>query len=116
MSPSAVTLQILHDRFVAGLEGRLARLNSCLAALREQHDNDDTPDTVEEMMMGFHSLAGIGGSYGYASITDVARDGEMACLSFGGHATELNVDQLAGVLTTLMTVASSVTTGVAIRL
>lgn len=103
---TAVTFQHLQQRFIAGLDRRLAHLNGCLAALRDVHAVEKSI-TVEEMMRGFHSLAGIGGTYGYPSITNVARRGEITCRSIGKRVNAADVDALAGVLTELIAAASA---------
>ncbi|HMC22080.1 MAG TPA: Hpt domain-containing protein [Thermoanaerobaculia bacterium] len=59
----------LQQRFVAGLERRLGDLIVLL-------DSTAEPEALSRM---FHSLAGIGGTYGFPDITTLARQGEESC-------------------------------------
>jgi hypothetical protein len=62
---TAAMQQILEQRFAAGFERRIGEL----ALFVERSDFD-------ALALGFHSLAGIGGTYGHQDVTEVARDGE----------------------------------------
>lgn len=61
-----VTREILEQRFRDGLKRRLEELEQ-LAGDRD----------FSNLYRAFHSLAGIGGTYGHFDITLVAREGEM---------------------------------------
>jgi hypothetical protein len=58
----------LRDRFLSGLERRVGRLNDLLAEERYQ-----------EAGLLFHSLAGIGGTYGFPAVTTLALEAERIC-------------------------------------
>ena len=66
-----MTLADLQQRFLAGLERRLGEITEILAGTRD-------PETL---MMRFHSLAGIAGTYGFHRITRVSRECEEFCVS-----------------------------------
>src|SRR5438132_8694306 len=59
----------LQQRFLVGLDRRLADLKTTL---------DGSADS-ESLMRMFHSLAGIGGTYGFSKITEISRSCEMLC-------------------------------------
>lgn len=59
----------LQRRFLDGVERRLAEMTSEL---------DRTADS-DALMRMFHSLAGIGGTYGFPRITEISRRGELLC-------------------------------------
>ena len=79
MSASPITLGTLHEKFVTRLGERLRHLSECLDVLRNPGDERDAARALDDMMRGFHSLAGIGGTFGYAQITDLASIGEVTC-------------------------------------
>ena len=58
-------MQMLQQRFAASFERRIGELTAFV-------DRND----FAALTLGFHSLAGIGGTYGHHDVTDVARDGE----------------------------------------
>jgi HPt (histidine-containing phosphotransfer) domain-containing protein len=68
--------EALRQKFLAGLVRRTDELDLLIAA------NDG-----EAIYRAFHSLAGIGGTYGYANVTALAREGEVH--SRGGDVAEL---------------------------
>jgi chemotaxis protein histidine kinase CheA len=61
----------LQGRFMAGLERRTTDLTTTL-------DGSADPESLMRM---FHSLAGIGGTYGYPRITELGRSCEALCVS-----------------------------------
>jgi len=63
-----ITPALLAERFAAGFERRLCEL----ARLADAAD-------AEGLRLAFHSLAGIGGTYGRHDITELAREGEVHC-------------------------------------
>ena len=73
---------LLRMRFIAGLERRLAAIEETLQQL------DRGADMIEEARRHFHTLVGLGGTYGYPEITTAARAGEDICLAMrdGGSA------------------------------
>ena len=72
MKNGRVDLSFLIPRFLERLDQRLQHLDSVLRTL------PDTPgDAIETVMRDFHSLAGIGGTYGFPEVTRLAREGEL---------------------------------------
>jgi hypothetical protein len=65
----AAGLLKLQQRFLSGLERRTADLAAMLYGSADP----------QSLMRMFHSLAGIGGTYGYQRITDVSRLCELLC-------------------------------------
>jgi Hpt domain len=61
----------LQQRFLVGLEVRLTDLTTTL-------DGSSDPDLLMRM---FHSLVGIGGTYGFPQITEISRFCEAACVN-----------------------------------
>lgn len=68
-----LTPEFLQQRFFAGLERRVVELHALLD--RPSLDEMD----LETISRAFHSLAGIGGTYGFPLVTAVARDAEHFC-------------------------------------
>jgi chemotaxis protein histidine kinase CheA len=65
-----MTLEELQQRFLEGLQHRLTDLTQLLVGSAD-------PDLLMRM---FHSLAGIGGTYGFHGVTDMSRSCENLCL------------------------------------
>jgi len=63
-------LAALQRRFLEGLGGRLADMTAALNGAADP----------EALMPMFHSLAGIGGTYGFPQITDISRRCELLCV------------------------------------
>lgn len=63
-------LLVLQHRFLDGLERRLADMTASL-------DGGADPEVLMPM---FHSLAGIGGTYGFPQITAISRRCEQLCV------------------------------------
>jgi HPt (histidine-containing phosphotransfer) domain-containing protein len=61
----------LHQRFVTRLASRVVEMRDVLGRAASAD--------VEALMHRFHSLAGIGGTYGYPEITRFALRGEQIC-------------------------------------
>src|SRR6184192_2863008 len=77
----------LQQRFVVGLERRLSEVTDSLAGARNP----------ESLMLMFHSLAGIAGTYGFHRITRVSRECEEFCvavMSANGTLTDENIGRL----------------------
>ena len=62
-----LNMELLKERFTAGLERRVTEMLD-LASRRN----------FASLQLPFHSLVGIGGTYGYPEVTRIARDGEQA--------------------------------------
>ena len=60
----------LQQRFLASLDRRLNEMTDLLSGTVE----------VEALMRAFHSLAGIGGTYGFPRITDISQRCEAMCV------------------------------------
>jgi HPt (histidine-containing phosphotransfer) domain-containing protein len=60
----------LQQRFLASLDRRLNEMTNLLSATAQ----------VEALMRAFHSLAGIGGTYGFPRITDISQRCEAMCV------------------------------------
>jgi HPt (histidine-containing phosphotransfer) domain-containing protein len=65
----AAGLLDLQQRFLLGLERRVSDLTTTLRGSADP----------ESLMRMFHSLAGIGGTYGFPRITDISRQCELLC-------------------------------------
>jgi HPt (histidine-containing phosphotransfer) domain-containing protein len=57
--------EMLRERFLSGLQRRVGELHAAIAAR-----------DVDTLARGLHSLAGIGGTYGFAEVTALARKAE----------------------------------------
>ena len=66
----------LQQRFTAGLQRRVGEMNRCLDTLTSSAIDAPTAENLQRL---FHSLAGIGGTFGFHEITDLAKEGEHAC-------------------------------------
>jgi chemotaxis protein histidine kinase CheA len=95
---------MLQERFVMGLERRLSQLNAALTTLGAG-DAAQIPSTADEMMRGFHSLAGIGGTYGFPHITEIARRGEIVCAPLKTAVTDRDLITLVETLSSLTAAA-----------
>lgn len=84
MSPEQATaaLGFLRSRFLAGLTKRVREMNVTIDLLAAGRGEDVTEETLARH---FHSLAGIGGTYGFPEITFLARAGEEACAAGERH-------------------------------
>ena len=71
MRNGRVDLSFLVPRFLERLDQRLRSLESALRIL------DTRSDLAESVMRDFHSLAGIGGTYGFPELSRLAREGEL---------------------------------------
>jgi len=75
-----MTIGELQERFVRALAQRCTDIADLI---------DDGND-LERLMRGFHSLAGIAGTYGYDEVTEVSRECELCCASAIEQARALN--------------------------
>lgn len=110
-------LSFLRQRFVAGLERRTRELGGLVELLSIVQDD---PETTSHAMRAFHSLAGIGGTYGYGEITAIARSAETTCVRALEEGTSLDpreVAQLIGAVSAIREMYAAITgqagTGVA---
>ena len=70
MTPELVAR--FRDRFFAALKTRVARLDELTMAVAA----DPSSNALHDLAMAFHSLSGIGGTYGYPGVTEIARAAE----------------------------------------
>lgn len=73
----------LQKRFLVGLEGRLTDLTTTLSGSSD-------PELVMRM---FHSLVGIGGTYGFPQITEISRFCEAFCVNVIEQQRAMSVDE-----------------------
>ena len=69
----------LRAQFVRRSAARIETATAVLARLRE------TPadrQQLQELMRFFHSLSGVGTSFGFPHVTALAKEGELGCLAF----------------------------------
>lgn len=64
---------VLREHFRVRLRARMAEIR----AIVERIAAGQTP--ADALALQFHSLAGIGGTYGYPAVTELARRGEELC-------------------------------------
>ncbi len=69
---------LLKKKFVTRLAVRLEDLDVKLESVAKEPEDTTV---LDEVMRGFHSLAGIGGTYGFPAISDRARRAEHVCTS-----------------------------------
>ena len=67
-----VDMSVLVPRFLVRLDERLRRIDTALETVV-----DASGEPLETVMRDFHSLAGIGGTYGFPEVTRLAREGEL---------------------------------------
>lgn len=78
-----MNFQELQERFHVRLRTRLTDLTSLV----------ETGAQPEPIMRAFHSLAGIGGTYGFDAITDESRACERMCLAVMEEGRPLSRDE-----------------------
>lgn len=104
-------LSFLQARFVAGLERRARELGGLLEVLSVVRDDTET---TTDAMRAFHSLAGIGGTYGYGEITAIARSAETTCARALEEGTEIQpgeLHHLFGAVTAIREIHATITSG-----
>ena len=96
MIAPAVTFEMLRERFLAGLDRRVSHLKATMA-LAAGSMGSERAVPLQELRRACHSLAGIGGTYGYFEITRTARVAELVCASMveSSEATDLRTLELA---------------------
>lgn len=107
-----LSLAMLRARFLTGLERRVSALECGLEVLTSCESGESRAPLVA-MMYGFHSLAGIGGSYGFREITELASVGEAACESLPVPLGPEDIEMLAHLLEALNAAASSARSSIA---
>lgn len=95
------------EKFLSGFERRVSHLSGCVEILRKPLDVHGTTATVEAMMRGFHSVAGIGGLYGFRDITAIARMGELTCRTLRAPVRPKQVTSLTEIVNALTSAADS---------
>lgn len=92
MSAPLAALAALQERFRTRLVGRVEELERLIDAMAA-----GDPAARDQLTLGFHSLAGIGGTYGYPDISSFARRGETLCRNGAPPAPRLRklVEQIA---------------------
>jgi chemotaxis protein histidine kinase CheA len=91
------TFQVMQQRFLSGLEGRVQHLTTCDRKLADGYDRD----IVNEMLRGFQTLAGIGSTHGFSKITDISHIGELTCRSLSVSATAQDLHELSAIVDAL---------------
>jgi chemotaxis protein histidine kinase CheA len=67
---------LLQIRSLGSLAVRFATLRGSISAARARHNE---PEAADSLMRQFHSLAGIGGTYGFQHVSHLARAAELVC-------------------------------------
>jgi chemotaxis protein histidine kinase CheA len=75
---ATAALGFLRSRFLTGLTGRVREMHVTIDLLAAGRGEDGAEETLARL---FHSLAGIGGTYGFPEITFLAHAGEEACVA-----------------------------------
>lgn len=97
-------LEVLEQRFIAGLAQRVEALRATLA--------DDGTRRTERLRLQFHSLAGIGGTFGFHNVSQVARAGEALCVdALGTPENPPNEPLLASTIEALSAISRSLSDG-----
>ena len=68
----------LRAQFVRRSEAKIETAARLLGLLRERPTD---PQHLQELMRFFHSLAGVGTSFGFPQVTALAKEGELECLA-----------------------------------
>ena len=95
--PAVEQLRPLFAETCAGFASRLAQLRESLASV-------SAADIAEDLRAIAHKLSGTAGTFGYATLADVATDAELALLTarkenaVGRELTSLQLDKLADAL------------------
>src|SRR6266545_7265649 len=78
-------LRDLRERFVAGSQARLERIEDALDRL--DRDSADAA-ALRELMLEFHGLSGAGSTYGFPQVSALGLEGERLCDACLKGATE----------------------------
>ncbi len=74
----------LAEQFRANTLERLEKMRTLVAKLEVDRGNAETMSAIHRH---FHGLAGLGGTYGFPLISEIAADAEEACESIGAADT-----------------------------
>ena len=77
----------LRTRFRTRLHLRMTEIDALMEKMARGDDDEQTALTA--LQLQFHSLAGIGGTYGYHDITELARLAESVCAATPLHLNEV---------------------------
>lgn len=92
-------------RFFPALDLRITRLDLLVGTAA----SGVFTGVLEDLAMGFHSLSGIGGTYGYPRVTEIARAAEEEAwmlLQTGSPANEQNLQPFRAAVRSLREFAS----------
>ena len=105
-APRLPSLEELRDRFIRGSEARIQSLTDRIAVLESQPGDLESLDLL---MRGFHSLAGIGTTHGFPKVTVLARAAERRCNELLRAKAPVSASDLAEVRALLEALAAEFT-------
>jgi chemotaxis protein histidine kinase CheA len=88
----------LQQRFLVGLNRRVEDLTTTLSVSSDP----------EPLMQMFHSLTGIGGTYGFPRITDISRSCEALCVTCMEEHRTITLAEKETLLTAVVQIQESV--------
>ncbi len=88
----------LREEFRANTRERLAEMNDLVATIDEALDLE----RVRVLERHFHGLAGLGGTYGYANVTALSREGEDICEDGASGTDSLDLRRLSEIVSQLL--------------
>jgi diguanylate cyclase (GGDEF)-like protein len=84
-------LDELRTQFVRRSQARIEVATRILALLRETPEDREQ---LEDLMRFFHSLAGVGTSFGFPQVTALAKEGELECLAILHGESSLSATEI----------------------
>jgi len=87
-------LRALREEFRENTRTRLVEMSGLIETL----SSDPDADQLHSLERHFHGLAGLGGTYGYASVTAISREGEDACAHGASSPEAVDFARLADIL------------------
>jgi chemotaxis protein histidine kinase CheA len=90
-------LRVLRNEFRNNTRERLAEMTALLE--RARCNPDDI--RLRELERHFHGLAGLGGTYGYQSVTELSREAENLCETSFGSPESVDLDRLSAILSAI---------------
>ena len=84
-------LDELRAQFVRRSQARIEMAARLLSLLRE---NPEDRQQLQELMRFFHSLAGVGTSFGFPQVTALAKEGELECLAIVHDEASLSATEI----------------------
>lgn len=90
-------LRALRDEFRSNTRDRLVEMSELLGLLVDEPDENQ----LRVLERHFHGLAGLGGTYGYQSVTSMSREGEDVCAGSAPSPSEADIDRLRRILAAL---------------